>query len=218
MWQVLFLGADQTTEAENFDCEHLGLVGAQEQLLAAVTAVQKNVVVVLVHGGPIAIESAQASSAVRAIVDAFQPGELGADAIMDILDGTASPSGKMPYTSYFANFTKRDIREVNLTAGDGLTYWWHTAPELYPFGHGLSYTNFSLAWSNTPPMDNTVALPSTAQDLAAFSVDHSVVVTNTGTRTSDVTTQATRIAIYIDPRDTSDRLLVSLGGGSCICC
>ena len=39
---------------------------------------------------------AQASGAVRAIVDAFQPGELGADAVMDILDGTASPSGKMP--------------------------------------------------------------------------------------------------------------------------
>ena len=42
---ILFLGADQTTEAENFDRETLGLVGAQEQLLAAVTAVQKNVVV-----------------------------------------------------------------------------------------------------------------------------------------------------------------------------
>ena len=93
---VLWLGADQTTEAENFDRETLGLVGAQEQLLAAVMAVQKNVVVVLVHGGPIAVESAQASGAVRAIVDAFQPGELGADAVMDILDGTASPSGKMP--------------------------------------------------------------------------------------------------------------------------
>jgi hypothetical protein len=100
--------------------------------------VQKNVVVVLIHGGPIAVESAQASSAVRAIVDAFQPGELGADAIMQILDGTEAPAGKMPYTSYLKNFTARDIREVNLTAGDGLTYWWHEGPVLYPFGHGLS--------------------------------------------------------------------------------
>eukprot|EP01048_Picozoa_sp_COSAG05_P013569 COSAG05_NODE_1459_length_4826_cov_2.560609_4_plen_392_part_00 len=184
---ILFLGADQTTEAENFDRETLGLVGAQEELLAAVTAVQKNVVMVLIHGGPIDVESAQENHAVRAIVDAFQPGELGADAIMDVLDGTVSPSGRLPYTAYFKNFTKRDIREVNLTAGDGLTYWWHTKPQLYPFGWGLSYTNFSFAWSNTPPLGNAeVALPTTTREISDFSVDHSVVVTNTGTRTSDV--------------------------------
>ena len=79
---VLFLGADQTTEAENFDRRELGLVGAQEQLLDAVLAVNKNVVVVLIHGGPIDVSSAAASDAVQAIVDAFQPGELGSDAIM----------------------------------------------------------------------------------------------------------------------------------------
>jgi hypothetical protein len=209
---VLFLGADQTTEAENFDRETLGLVGAQEQLLAAVTAVQSNVVVVLVHGGPISVESAQESSAVRAIVDAFQPGELGADAIMDVLDGTAAPSGRMPYTTYFKNFTRRDIREVNLTAGDGLTYWWHTAPVLYPFGYSLSYTNWSFAWSNEPPPSaaaplaaDIVHIPTAAAAAAATggggdaknnkgvgaialggNANHSVVVTNTGSRTSDV--------------------------------
>ena len=91
-------GPLQTTEAENFDRRELGLVGAQEQLLAAVTAVQPNTIVVLVHGGPIAIENAVRSPRVRAIVDAFQPGELGADAIMDLLRGTFSPSGLMPYT------------------------------------------------------------------------------------------------------------------------
>eukprot|EP01052_Picozoa_sp_SAG31_P040124 SAG31_NODE_5733_length_2354_cov_1.622616_1_plen_581_part_00 len=204
---VLFLGADQTTEAENFDREDLGLVGAQEQLLAAVTAVQSNLVVVLIHGGPISVESAQESSAVRAIVDAFQPGELGADAIMDVLDGTAAPSGRMPYTTYFKNFTRRDIREVNLTAGDGLTYWWHTAPVLYPFGHSLSYTNWSFAWSNDPPPSaaDIVHIPTAATAAAAATggggdakdtavgaialggnANHSVVVTNTGSRTSDV--------------------------------
>ena len=89
---VLFLGADQTTEAENFDRVSLSLVGAQEHLLEAVTAVCDKVVLVLVHGGPIAIESAKASASVRAIVDVFQPGELGADAIADAIDGTAAPS------------------------------------------------------------------------------------------------------------------------------
>jgi|EP01044_Picomonas_judraskeda_P007538 hypothetical protein len=37
---------------------------------------------------------------------------------MEILDGSVSPSGRLPYTVYFQNFTKRDIREVNLKAGE----------------------------------------------------------------------------------------------------
>ena len=237
---VLFFGSDQTTEAENFDRLSLGLVGAQEQLLAAVTAVQPNVVVVLIHGGPIAVESAVASTQVKAIVDAFQPGELGSDAIMDLLDGTTSPSGLMPYTTYLANFTARDIREVDLTADRGTTYWWHTDPVLYPFGFGLSYSTFTFQWSQHPPAfqsappssgtslgeatshnkgsqnggvgggggggggssrqnvttaapsadaahaATTVQLPPSASDLATFAINHSVIVTNTGTTVSDI--------------------------------
>lgn len=53
----------------------------------------------------------------RAILSAFQPGELGADAVLDHLQGVAAPAGCMPYTTYFSNFTRRDIREVNMTAG-----------------------------------------------------------------------------------------------------
>ena len=75
-----------------------------------------------------------------------------------------------------------------MVVGDGLTYWWHTAPTLYPFGWGLSYSNFSFAWSNTPPVQNAAAtaLPTTSQEISEFAVEHSVVVTNTGTVTSDV--------------------------------
>jgi hypothetical protein len=121
-----------------------------------------------------------------------------------VLDGTAAPSGRMPYTTYFKNFTRRDIREVNLTAGDGLTYWWHTAPVLYPFGHSLSYTNWSFAWSNDPPPSaaDIVHIPTAAaaatgggggaKDTGVGAIalggnaNHSVVVMNIGSRTSDV--------------------------------
>ena len=48
------------------------------------------------NGGPLAIESAKANPAVRAIVEAFQPGEMGGDAIIDILEGAECPSGKLP--------------------------------------------------------------------------------------------------------------------------
>lgn len=110
---VLFLGADQTTEAEGFDRHTLGLVGAQQQLLeqviraAASKPASTPVVLVLVNGGPVDVSTAVESDQVAAILEAFQPGELGADAMIDIMDGTSSPSGKMPYTTYFANYTKR---------------------------------------------------------------------------------------------------------------
>ena len=140
---MLFLGADQTTEAEGYDRVSLTLVGAQQDLLTEVLAVAKQVVLVLVNGGPIDISTAVASEKVVAILETFQPGELGGDAMIEIMDGTASPSAKMPYTTYFQNFTSRDFREVDLRAGAGTTYWWFKGPVLFPFGFGLEY----LLWA-----------------------------------------------------------------------
>ena len=207
-------------EAENFDRRELGLVGAQEQLLDAITAVQPNVVIVLIHGGPIAVESAQASPAVRAIVDAFQPGELGADAIFDLLDGTTAPGGRMPYTSYFKNFTTRDIREVDMRAGEGTTYWWFQGPVLYPFGFGLSYTSWTFQWSDNPCLPTatatrirtrtrTLLLPASSSEIvkSVSMMNHSVVVTNTGDRTSDIVALAFVVATPTSPDDMPLRKL-----------
>lgn len=91
---VLFLGSDQTTEAENFDRNSITLVGVQEQLLAAVLKVQPKTVVVLIHGGPLA--STQIATNVPAVLEAFYPGELGGDAIVNTLLGKNNPGGKMP--------------------------------------------------------------------------------------------------------------------------
>eukprot|EP01052_Picozoa_sp_SAG31_P038508 SAG31_NODE_5161_length_2706_cov_2.869582_3_plen_465_part_00 len=168
---VCFLGNDQTTEAENFDRYSLALPGAQQDLLEAIAAVQSNVIIVLQNGGPIAVDWAVKSTKVRAILDAFQPGQLGGDAIMDLLSGASVPSGKLPYTMYTEAFAaarsvnvssggscsvdncgSRDPREMDLRVAGGVTAWWSTQPALYPFGWGLSYTTFDYKWSNVPPL------------------------------------------------------------------
>ena len=168
---IVFIGNDQTTEAENFDRYSLALPGAQQDLLEAVAAVNDNVVIVLQNGGPIACDWAVSSPKVRAILDAFQPGQLGGDAILNLLSGVAVPSGKLPYTAYTEAFAAarsvdvssggkcsatdcgvRDPREMDLRAQGGVTSWWSTQPVLYPFGWGLSYTTFSYKWSNLPPV------------------------------------------------------------------
>jgi hypothetical protein len=81
------------------------LTGVQEKLLTEVLKVQPKVVVVLVHGGPIA--STVVAEDAPAVIDAFYPGELGGDAIVSTLLGENNPGGKMPYTTYHANFTVR---------------------------------------------------------------------------------------------------------------
>ena len=117
---VVFVGSDQTTEAENFDRSDLRLAGGQRELIEAVMAANKKTVVVLINGGPIALEGGAASA--PAIMEAFYGGQLGGDAIVQALIGKSNKFGRMPVTSYFANFTERDVRDVDLAHGTGITY------------------------------------------------------------------------------------------------
>ena len=145
---VLFLGSDQTTEAENFDRRSLALAGngSQAALLRSVIAVQPNVVVVLINGGPISWNH----TGVSAILEAFYPGELGGRAIVDALTGAYNPGGKLPYTNYIEeNFSQqRDIRNTDLASGSGLTYQYYTGSTLFDFGWGLSFTEFTYTWAS----------------------------------------------------------------------
>lgn len=133
---VIFVGLDQTSEAENFDRQSIALPDNQAALISAVLRVQPNTVVVLIHGGP--VSSPLLKHGVPAVIDAFYPGELGGPAIVDTLFGRYVPAGKLPATVYHDNFTSRDIRITDLRANGGITHRWFTGPVLYHFGHGLS--------------------------------------------------------------------------------
>lgn len=133
---VVFIGSDQTVEAEGFDRGGTGgsggagyprgirLAGVQEELAQAVLAAQPRTVVVLISGGTLAIEGlvglgADNSPPVPAILQAFYGGELGGQAIVDALFGAAgaAPAGRLPATMYFQNFTAlRDMRDMSLRA------------------------------------------------------------------------------------------------------
>lgn len=91
---IVFVGIHQAQESEGLDRINITLPGAQEALVAAVLAANPNTVVVLINGGPLAIDRLQIT--VPAIVEAFYPGELGGDAIADVLLGVVSPAGQIP--------------------------------------------------------------------------------------------------------------------------
>jgi beta-glucosidase len=131
------------TVGESRDMASLRLPGIQEQLVHAVCATGTPTVVVLVSGRPYAIPGIASEAA--AIVEAWLPGEEGAQAVADALFGDYNPGGKLTLSF------PRDAGQIPVYYGHkksgGRSHWFGdyvdmSAQPLYPFGHGLSYTTF----------------------------------------------------------------------------
>jgi xylan 1,4-beta-xylosidase len=146
---LAFLGLDQVLEREGLDRDYIALPPAQAQLLAALSATQHPLVVVLLQGGSVS----EAGTDADALVAAFYPGELGGEAIASVLCGETAPSGRLPVSVYVADWAaRRAPTDMLLAPHDGIpgaTYWYAdpSADLLFPFGAGLSYTNWSLEWA-----------------------------------------------------------------------
>jgi beta-glucosidase len=147
---LLFLGDksglnDSCTSGETRDRVDLGLPGVQQELLEAVCATGTPVVVVLNTGRPLAIP--WMIEHVPAILEMWQPGEEGAEAIADVLFGDANPGGKLPIT--FPRHVGQIPTYYYHKSSGGRSHWkgnyvsFSNEP-LCPFGYGLSYTQFEL--------------------------------------------------------------------------
>lgn len=146
---ILFLGLDQSIEGEEGqregvkggvtkgDRDSLDLPGVQEQLLQAIHATGTPVVLVLLNGSALAIN--WADEHIPAIVEAWYPGEEGGTAIADVLFGDYNPAGRLPVTFYKSVEQLPPFEDYNMA---GRTYRYMTEEPLYPFGFGLSYTQF----------------------------------------------------------------------------
>jgi beta-glucosidase len=155
---VLCLGLDSSIEGEagdanNFygsgDKETLDLPPCQEELLRAVCATGKPVIVVILAGSALSINYAQDN--VNAILDAWYPGEMGGKAVASVLFGDYNPSGKLPITFYK---TTDELPAYEDYSMDNRTYRFMQQDALYPFGFGLSYSHFS--YTNLQLSDNVI--------------------------------------------------------------
>jgi beta-glucosidase len=136
---------DACTSGEARDRMDIDLPGRQGELISAVAATGTPIVLVLVAGRPLAIESEAAASA--AVVYAWVPGEEGPDALADVLFGVFNPGGKLPVT------VPRRVGQIPIYYGHkpsgGRSHWKGPYVDgsnlpLWPFGFGMSYTRFEV--------------------------------------------------------------------------
>ena len=118
------------------------LPAVQQQLLEALAATGKPLVVVLMNGSALAVDWAQQHA--NAIVEAWYPGEEGGTAIADTLTGKNNPAGRLPVTFYAV--TRSDLPPFDDYSMSNRTYRYFQGKPLWGFGYGLSYSTFK--WTN----------------------------------------------------------------------
>ncbi len=146
---ILVLGELASMDAEMASQSSLELPGRQQQLMEAVAATGKPVVLVLINGRPLNVT--WAADHIPAILDAWHPGTEGGNAVADLLFGDADPIGKLPLTwprnagqipIYYAhNLT----HQPEAAPGFQSRYWDEPSAPLYPFGYGLTYSKFAFS-------------------------------------------------------------------------
>jgi len=189
---VMVLGLSPRLEGEEMDVDIRGFAGGdrtdiglpplQEELLRAVAAGGKPVVLVLLNGSALAVN--WAADNVPVILEAWYPGQAAGGALADILFGDYDPGGRLPVTFYKSADQLPQFTDYSMK---GRTYRYFAGEPLYPFGYGISYTTFKYS--------NLHLLPTVRMgENIAVSVD----VENTGARGGEEVVQ-----LYVTDNEAS---------------
>lgn len=181
---LFFLGEDTGLSGEASSRAHLDLPGAQNDLILELAKTGKPLVGIVMAGRPLTL--GPSAEKLSAILFSFHPGMMGGPALIDILTGRVSPSGKTPVT-FPQTIGQVPIPYNHLNTGrphndeDHFTtgYADETSSPAYPFGFGLSYSTFSYS--------NVVVTPKVVSPRGTVTVTGEV--TNTGQREADEVVQ-----------------------------
>lgn len=182
---VLAVGFDPDSETEGAD-RTFRLPPGQDELIREIAAQNKNTIVVITSGGGVDMNAWH--DGVRAIVQAWYPGQEGGTALAEMILGDVNPSGRLPATferrwednpvhgSYYpAGDTKRVVYKEGVFVGYR-GYEKNGTKPLFPFGHGLSYTTFTYDNLSLKPIGSTLTEPAGPRYEVSFDVR------NTGSR------------------------------------
>ena len=167
-----FEGGDRTT---------IELPDTQMQLIDALDATGKPLVIVLMNGSALALQGAAQKAS--AVLEAWYPGEAGGTAIAETLFGENNPSGRLPVTFYASTSQLPPFEDYSMK---DRTYRYFNGQPLYSFGYGLSYTQFKYSNGKLSTTDLKAGEP----------IEVSVDVQNTGDRDGDEIAE-----VYLIPKN-----------------
>jgi beta-glucosidase len=190
---IVVVGLDETVEGEEMvgkdisgDKDTLYLPQCQRDLIRAACEYNKQVILVNLTGSAIDFDYGNEHAA--AIIQAWYPGAMGGKAVADLIVGNYSPSGRLPVTFYRENHVLPEFTDYSM---EGRTYKFIKDDPLFPFGFGLSYTDFEYS--------SLTLVPTVVK--GGQEVNGTVVVTNTGEREGDEIVQ-----IYLKDDEASVRV------------
>ncbi len=157
------------TSGEDTDRDNLDLVGLQDELIRRINETGKPTILVIISGRPLSVNYAAAH--VPAIINAWEPGQFGGQAIAEIIYGKVNPSAKLAMTM------PRSAGQISTWYNHKASAFFHPvvcgqSTPLYPFGYGLSYTTYKYS-------DLRLSAATVSPD---DSLKATVTITNTGDR------------------------------------
>lgn len=168
---VIFAGLPDSFESEGYDRKHMRMPDSQNTLIHEIAKVQPNTIVVLHNGSPVEMPWVDE---VKGILEAYLGGEAVGEAEYNILFGSVNPSGKLAETfplrlednpSYLYYIGEGDMTEYREGVFVGYRYYdTKKMQTLFPFGHGLSYTEYTYSNLRLECGDNAAAQNSSAKD------------------------------------------------------
>ena len=189
---IVIGGISARIEGEGGDKQTIELPEVQQRLIRAMKATGKPVVVVNCSGSAIAFGSLKGQC--DALLQAWYPGQGGAQALAEVIFGDYNPGGKLPVTFYESTADLPDFLDYSM---ENRTYRYFRGVPQYAFGYGLSYTTFEVGKGKiskkSMPVDGAVKV--------------TVPVTNTGEREGTETIQ-----VYVKALDYADASIKDLKG------
>jgi beta-glucosidase len=220
---LLFVGLNGSLEGEGHDRSDINLPETQENLVKAMIATGKPVVVVLTSGSALAVNSAAAGAA--AMLSAWYGGEEAGTAIAETLAGVNNPAGRLPVTFYRGMDQLPSFTDYSMK---GRTYRYFKGEPLYPFGFGLSYSSFVYSGLSAKRTARGAEISATVKNTSSREGDEVVQLYLAGGPGEDAPVRSLRgfrrihlragesqqVKFTLAPEDVpKDKVEISVGGG-----
>ena len=163
---IAVMGINRSIEREGKDRSDINLPADQKEFIKAMYKINKNVVLVIVAGS--SLDLRWENENIPAIVNAWYPGQEGGTAVAEVLFGKYNPAGRLPLTYYNSVEDLPAFDDYDLS---NRTYKYFKGGVLYPFGYGLSYSQFKYSNLSIDEKENTIDVEFDVKNIGRYDGD-----------------------------------------------